>query len=91
VRFDRGALVDQSGRKDMTMSKPNTKSAATQQELAEKALKLKQENTPEEVPYPTDQTPDHGMNRIEHTDQASSGAFDDVGDKPARERSRERR
>lgn len=42
-------------------------------------------------PAANDKTPDLGMRRIEHVDQAPSGAFDDVGDKPARERSRERR
>lgn len=62
----------------------------SQEELAKKAMKLKTENA-KEPDYPTDQTPDLGMQNNEHKDQAPSGAFDDVGDKPARERSRERR
>ncbi|MBQ2261607.1 MAG: hypothetical protein II336_09585 [Loktanella sp.] len=62
----------------------------SQEDLSKKALKLKNENATEPN-YPTDQTPNPGMQKIEHTDQAPSGALDDVGDKPARERSRERR
>ncbi len=73
------------------MSDSKSGKAPSQQELAQKALKIKQDNAPEEMTYPTDESADHGMERIEHTDQAPSGAFDDVGDKPARERSRERR
>ncbi|WP_142082410.1 hypothetical protein [Roseinatronobacter monicus] len=54
-------------------------------------MKLKQKNATDEVPYPIEETPDLGTQRIEHVDQAPSGAQADVGDKPARERSRERR
>ena len=73
------------------MSGSKSDKAPSQQEIAQKALKTKQDNAPAEVNYPTAETADHGMEQIEHTDQAPSGAFDDVGDKPARERSRERR
>lgn len=73
------------------MTTPKSEKKPTQQELSEKALRIKRENETDEVPYPTDPTPDMGMERIEHTDQAPSGAFDHAGDKPSRERSRERR
>lgn len=73
------------------MTTPKNTRTTSQETLSKEALKLKQENRLDEVPYPTDKTPDLGMKRIEHVDQAPSGAFDDVGDKPSRERSRERR
>ncbi|MBQ1203599.1 MAG: hypothetical protein IIX61_07340 [Loktanella sp.] len=72
------------------MTDDSKKDAPTQAELSKAALELKQKNA-KPVDYPTDQTPDLGMQKIEHEDQAPSGALDDVGDKPARERSRERR
>ncbi len=73
------------------MANPKNSQTTSQETLTKEALKLKQKNATDEVPYPTDKTPDLGMQRIEHVDQAPSGALDDVGDKPARERSRERR
>ena len=72
------------------MSKSKKPDTPSQEDLAKKAMKLKTENA-KEPDYPTDQTPNLGMQKIEHTDQAPSGALDDVGDKPSRERSRERR
>ncbi|WP_409700149.1 hypothetical protein [Yoonia sp.] len=72
------------------MSKSEEAKAPTQEDLSKAALALKEQNaTP--VSHPTDRTADTGMQNIEHKDQAPSGALDDVGDKPARERSRERR
>jgi hypothetical protein len=76
--------------KDKKMSKADKKDTPSQAELSKAALELKQKNA-KPVSYPTDRTPDPGMQKIEHEDQAPSGALDDVGDKPARERSRERR
>lgn len=72
------------------MTKETKKAAPTQEELSKAALETKEKNA-KPVSYPTDKTPDLGMQKIEHEDQAPSGAFDDVGDKPSRERSRERR
>lgn len=73
------------------MSKPENTPTKTQQDYTKHARKLKAEGEDKTQPYPTGQTADPGMRRIEHLDQAPSGALDDVGDKPARERSRERR
>lgn len=73
------------------MATPKNSRTTSQETRSKEALKLKQDNQSKQVPYPTDKTPDLGMKRIEHTDQAPSGAFDNVGDKPSRERSRERR
>lgn len=77
--------------KGQMMSAPKNTRTTAQQDFAKEARKLKTENASDDAPYPTDKTPDLGMRRIEHVDQAPSGALDDVGDKPARERSRERR
>ncbi|WFE74322.1 hypothetical protein [Roseinatronobacter sp. S2] len=73
------------------MSTPENTPNKTQQDYTKKAHKLKAEGADKTQAYPTDQTADLGMHPIEHLDQAPSGALDDVGDKPARERSRERR
>lgn len=73
------------------MADPKNSDMTPQELLSREAFKLKQKNATDKTPYPTDKSPDPGMQRIEHVDQAPSGALDDVGDKPARERSRERR
>lgn len=73
------------------MSTPKNTRTTAQQDFAKQAQKLKTEGAEKSQPFPNDKTPDPGMRRVEHVDQAPSGAFDDVGDKPARERSRERR
>ncbi|MBR3370625.1 MAG: hypothetical protein IKG52_08345 [Rhodobacteraceae bacterium] len=75
------------------MTAPKNTSTTAQEKFAKEARKLKKEGASVDPTHPAanDKTPDLGMRRIEHVDQAPSGAFDDVGDKPARERSRERR
>lgn len=73
------------------MADKKNEQVTAQERLSREALELKQKNASIKTPYPTDKSPDPGMQRIEHVDQAPSGALDDVGDKPARERSRERR
>ncbi|MBB4208963.1 hypothetical protein [Roseinatronobacter bogoriensis] len=73
------------------MANPKNSRMTSQEARSKEALKLKQDSQMKQVPYPTDKTPGLGMKRIEHIDQAPSGALDDVGEKPSRERSRERR
>jgi hypothetical protein len=73
------------------MTTPKNSRTTSQEARSKEALKLKKDNQVKTAPYPTDKTPDMGMQRIEHVDQAPSGALDDVGEKPSRERSRERR
>ena len=73
------------------MFSPKSPGPASQEDLSKAALKLKQDSQSNSIPYPTIKTPNPGIQKIEHVDQAPSGALDDVGDKPSRERSRERR
>jgi len=72
------------------MSKPDETAPVTQQEIAARAMELKNAAPAPHHPSP-ERTAHDGMNDTPNTDIAPSGAFNAEGQRPVLERSRKSR